>query len=479
MAALTATLSKSGELIIKGTDANDQIAVSQSGTKISVKGVAGTFNEASVKTITVNTFGGDDVVTFTGFKLNYNKAIKVVNSSGIDQVTHIGGAKAIISSGSVTRAANGRLTVNSQALDWFDTNIQDAALRSLLKTGFGDKVIDRKEMLQLFTEVAKDRVVSATEFSDLTKVANNNSLFTTVEYVGVLTRDVVIGNVANATFQGTTLGNLKANASSAHLDKLVGKWFLGTDRPTTSMGGVNFAYASAKGTLFAQGGPTYTDVEQGYVGDCYFVGALGEIALKSPDAIRNMFIVNGDGTYTVRFFNNGKADYVTVDSNLPVDRYGRFVFANMGDMAGSSSNVLWVALAEKAYAQMNQSGWLRTGLPGNGGNSYSAIEGGYFSHAVRQVTNRASTTAWVGTGSFDQLKSAFDAGKFIGFASMSKPLSSSIVGGHQYVVQSYNATLQTVTLFNPWGVNNGSSYPGLVTMNWQQLVTSFSYWDRA
>ena len=45
--------------------------------------------------------------------------------------------------------------------------------------------------------------------------------------------------------------------------------------------------------------------------------------------------------------------------------------------ANSASNELWTALAEKAYVQINEMGWLRSGLPGNGQNSYSAIEGGY------------------------------------------------------------------------------------------------------
>ncbi len=32
--------------------------------------------------------------------------------------------------------------------------------------------------------------------------------------------------------------------------------------------------------------------------------ALAEIAYRSPSTITSMFIVNGDGTYTVRFYNN-------------------------------------------------------------------------------------------------------------------------------------------------------------------------------
>ena len=38
------------------------------------------------------------------------------------------------------------------------------------------------------------------------------------------------------------------------------------------------------------------------MGDCYFISALGTLADSNPAAIENMFINNGDGTYTVRFY---------------------------------------------------------------------------------------------------------------------------------------------------------------------------------
>ena len=46
---------------------------------------------------------------------------------------------------------------------------------------------------------------------------------------------------------------------------------------------------------------------------------------------------------------------------------------------------------------------------------------------------------------------------------------SRIGGGHQYIVVGYNSSTQTVTLFNPWGINNGSEYPGLVNMTLSQI----------
>ena len=169
------------------------------------------------------------------------------------------------------------------------------------------------------------------------------------------------------------------------MEKLVNKWFLGLDRPTA--GG---AYRQVAGQLFVNGA-TYTDIHQGYLGDCYFMSSLGEVALKNQAAITNMFIVNGDGTYTVRFYHNGVAEYVTVDSYLPTNSGGALIYANRGANYNNASNELWTALAEKAYVQMNEMGWTRGSLTGTGQNSYAAIEGGYIYAALGHITGQATT----------------------------------------------------------------------------------------
>ena len=144
-------------------------------------------------------------------------------------------------------------------------------------------------------------------------------------------------------------------------------------------------------------------------------------------------------------------------------------------MYNNASNELWTALAEKAYVQINEMGWLRGGLTGNGQNSYAAIEGGYIYAALGQITGQA-TTPFAYDHRHHELHHVchrVQPGKSIGFASKSTPASSQVVGGHAYAVVGYNATNQTVTLFNPWGVEYG-----LVTMTWTQIQGSFSYFDR-
>ena len=199
-----------------------------------------------------------------------------------------------------------------------------------------------------------------------------------------LTGNVVDGDAANATYQGTPLGNLQAGSAGAHLQKLVLKWFLGTDRPVAASG---TTYTPANGALFVNG-PAVGDIRQGRVSDCYFLAALGELAQDRPQAIRDMFTENSDGTVTVRFFRNGQAKYVTVDRSVPIDSTGRLVYAGFGATASNPSNELWVVLAEKAYAQLNQSGWTEQ----DGTNRYIGIADGYSDTVMMQVTGGTPCT---------------------------------------------------------------------------------------
>ena len=210
------------------------------------------------------------------------------------------------------------------------------------------------------------------EMSDLQAIVNDTALFGGANYVQVLSSDVVLGNTANAHYQGAALGNLAVGSSATQLTDLVDKWFLGTDHPTgTDDFGNTYSYSQVSGVLFGANGPSYTDVRQGEIGDCYFLASLAEIAMQNPTAITSMFIVNGDGTYTVRFFNGSQAQYVTVDQQLPTTS-GTLIFDGLGASAASASNVLWVALAEKAYVEINECGWIR---PSSWGGGHERVHG--------------------------------------------------------------------------------------------------------
>ena len=360
--------------------------------------------------------------------------------------------------------------------NWFDSHVTDAALRSLGHNLYTDNLIDRNDMISLLRNAEDGSLIDATELADLRAIVANTALFGTLDYVDQLAADVVNASVANAHYQGQTLGNLAANSTAAQMENLINKWFLGLDHPVGSGDEqhVYMYYLQFSGSLFVNGA-TYDDIRQGFLGDCYFVSTLAETALRNNSAILNMFVDNGDGTYTVKFFNNGQPTYVTVDTYLPTDSAGRAIYAGLRMVYNNAGNELWTALAEKAYVQLNELGWERPGLAGSGTNAYSAISGGYC-YAAQSIVNGVGTTAftWTSSGtSFNAFVSAWNAGKLINFATKAAPASSSIVPNHAYAVVGYNAVNQTITLFNPWGI----SY-GLVTLTWADIQANFDYFDR-
>ncbi|HVT30378.1 MAG TPA: C2 family cysteine protease [Lacipirellulaceae bacterium] len=355
--------------------------------------------------------------------------------------------------------------------NWFDANVVDAALRTLGSNLYIDGRIDRADAMALFREVETDGTVTATELSDLQSIVTTPSLFGSLDYVHKLSSYTVNGYAITNQYTGTTttIAGLSAGASGATLEQRVEKWFLGADHPVA--GG---DYRPVAGSLFVDG-PSYTDIRQGSVNDCYFLASLAETALKDPSAITNMFIVNGDGTYTVRFYNGSTAEYVTVDSYLPTSTSGHLVYADLGALYNDPNNELWTALAEKAYAQVNEMGWIRSGSSGSGENSYLAIVNGYIYLSLGQVTGQSTSSFDYTTlpTSFTNFVNAYNQNELIGFASGATPGSSSVVANHAYAVVDYDATNQTVTLFNPWGIQ-----VGLITMDWTQIQANFLYFDQ-
>src|SRR5439155_16229432 len=123
--------------------------------------------------------------------------------------------------------------------------------------------------------------------------------------------------------------------------------------------------------------------------DCWVLASLAEVAARNPQDIRNMFTAAGTtvengavvNLYAVRFFNSaGVAKYVTVDTELPSG-------GNYYDRV--SNGVLWVALAEKAYAQATGAGIITS--PQAGSDAYSALDGGDPRWPLQAITGKAAS----------------------------------------------------------------------------------------
>jgi hypothetical protein len=345
-------------------------------------------------------------------------------------------------------------------------SFQDATLGSLVTSLDADGSLGRGDMMQILAKVGGGSTVSSADFADLKTILSNATFYNMPDYVKVLTGDVVNGNAANATYQEASLGNLAAGSSSSQLTKLVNKWFLGADLPVLSSN--SLTYATASGSLFPKT-PSHNDEFQGQLGDCYFISSLGMIADSSPQAIQNMFVNNGDGTYTVRFYaGNGVADYVTVNSKLAVyNGTSSLAYSDYGMNVTSSTLSLWIPLAEKAYAQWNQTG--KEGRDGT--NSFSSIEGGWMADVCAQVLGHSATSYSVTASTQQAMINALAAHEAVTIGTINSNaaddgLPYGLYGSHAYGVIGYNASSGTFTLYNPWGMDQ----PGVMT--WSQLVAN-------
>jgi hypothetical protein len=328
--------------------------------------------------------------------------------------------------------------------------------------------------------------MTASKFSTLQTFAselNTTGGISVSPYVQQITDDVIFGNSANATWNGgaataTALGNLTAASTQTQADDLIGGWFLGTNLPSLNLAPVgqenlNPTYKTSTLPLYgASGAPTYQDVNQGYLGDCYFLSSLGEVALKDPSAIENMISANGNGTYSVRFFVNGQPDYVTVNSQLPV--MGGYEWANGSQLEFANGKTDdWVALVEKGYAQLNAQTNAPHGMELNSASdSYAGITAGNGS-ALTLVTDQPETgtslyanesTSALGS-ILANLASSFSAGEEV---LMSTPWNSSgnLVADHMYMVTGVNAATGALTVHNPWN----TAYSGSLSMSFTETI---------
>src|SRR5262249_16043419 len=157
---------------------------------------------------------------------------------------------------------------------------------ALVRLDYRDGVIDRKDMLNVYTTIERDGIesaipyngtVTASELSDLKAMVSTklNFQIDTRYFASRITN----GDAANAHYQGAALGNLAGGGSAQQLVHLVDKWYMGGDLP--ELGALDNAhYGNVNGTLF-QNWISNTDIDQGLSNDCYFLAALGAVARRT------------------------------------------------------------------------------------------------------------------------------------------------------------------------------------------------------
>jgi hypothetical protein len=388
----------------------------------------------------------------------------------------------------------------STQLTSFGQTPDSPALRKTFVTDFAryDGHVNRAFMLDVFNTARAQATVTPQQYIDLKTMIDAGNPSSTI-----LSMDPAVYNLAEKVLGETNgadstsissanasiNGNLKSTGdTSAHLGQLVNQWFYGTSLPalTKSPWYSNYGYQNIGFSLFhLDGSLSYTDVTQGNLGDCYLLAGLAEVAARNPQAIKDMFTDNGDGTFTVRFFtynvpgiNNGTADYVTVNRELPVDKaWGGSVYAGWG-------GGVWVALAEKAYAQMNAENRLALNLGQNGQNTYDAIAKGNAGLVVSQITGH-SYNPNPETPDYNTAQAEWNAGNYLVFTTTSSPADPALVKDHAYAVLGVQKSWTggtVITLYNPWGnfytlgLNSSDSwiYGGLASSFGNQQAVSVS-----
>jgi hypothetical protein len=234
-----------------------------------------------------------------------------------------------------------------------DTPVRTAALADYQRDG----LLSRNDLIQILHDSTGNYTyVLPNVVGSLQTLVDNASTVGMPDYVRVLTAKTIAG-VAEMGLGTAAAQTLGIN---------VNNYFLGKVHPAAA-GNNYYDYSTthpAKTLLWnASTGPSYQDVIDGSDDpNLSFIESLGAIARRNPGDIEQMFIDNGDYTYTVRIYNGGKPDYVTVDECLPETT---FLFSPQ------VAPYLWAGLAEKAYVQETTMDY--TTAPGlKGGANYSA-----------------------------------------------------------------------------------------------------------
>ena len=199
------------------------------------------------------------------------------------------------------------------------------------------------------------------------------------------------------------------------------------------------------------------DVQQGQLGDCYFLAAIAAVARANPDALEKLIKDNKDGTYDVtlhvyKYFLSWSRTptVIKVKPEFPKKADGTPAYAKTGDKE------LWVMLLEKAYAQHK--------------GDYKGIDGGYVEKAMGVLTGENAKSYKINKYTEKEILETFaDAiknkqpiaadSKKIGKKNKEKSKLAkglNIIGGHSYPVKSVSGN--NISLQNPWtNVNTGNA----------------------
>jgi len=210
-------------------------------------------------------------------------------------------------------------------------------------------------------------------------------------------------------------------------------------------------------------GPVAGDVNQGEVGDCYFLSSLAAFAGQNPNVLVQSAVDMGDGTYTVQFISSGKPTFVRVSNQFSAGPFEGLMYAHPG-----TDGSIWAMVMEKAFA------YFRTGA-----NTIASTSSGWMGEVYSDLG--ANSTAffpsnYTATTLYNLLSADLSAGKEITLGTDNS--APNLVSDHAYTLVSAYKDSNGVTHYvvrNPWGVAGDSleNSQGYATLTFAQLVANF------
>lgn len=388
-----------GVLTITGTDGNDAATVEVQGTtlRVTFRGIPTTYTVSSVKEIVFIGNAGDDTfrnstsIPSKAYGLDGNDTLIggsgadfLVGGYGQDVLEGNGGNDTLWGSGGsdVLRGGdgndelyghggndklyggNGRDILNGGSGN--DELFGESGQDLLVSVGLGKDTLTGGPQWDNYWLDTSDTVTDPSELEESLGYVHRIASFRTVVY-----EDGTKVNVGLEP-QGEDLPDPKKYDSAGHAYTLQSF----DDHP-----------------LFPSTGPSKDDIDQGNVGDCYFLARLSALADADPEFIRKTVAPLGDGSYAVRFYRGGKEDYVRVDSDLWANASGVPGYANLGQ-----EGALWVAVIEKAFAIARRDKASYPSIAGGNGSVKSDLATGYEDYGINDGLTGQAVKDWVEAG---------------------------------------------------------------------------------
>ena len=331
---------------------------------------------------------------------------------------------------------------------------QTGGLISLMSGGVALGTLAAPQSLFVYDRAGGATITIAPSVSVRTTIVGINNAATSVTSAGL---DVRVWIDGTDSFSGTGVVN-RVSGYAGGVSKA-----LGASLPNPGDSG---ALRTLNASLFGAG-PEMEDVNQGGVGDCYFLASLAAFAEHSPAVLLNAAVDLGDGTYAVRYYESGAPVYVRVSNEVPSGPYGGYGYAQPGE-----SGSVWAPVMEKAFAYFR-----------DGSNKYESITAGWMSEAYTAL-GVASTDFWLGGSEstfLGMISSALDKGWAVTLATVVNP--ASLVGSHAYTLVRVDVVdgVAKYVFRNPWGVSGTASEDasGYASLTYSELVKNFVLGTRA